>query len=181
MIKVQVPGEELFDDEKQQFFSLSGYTLELEHSLASLWTWESKWKRPFLGSSEKTTDETYGYLEAMCQTPDVPSEVFRRIPSDEIKRINDYIEDTNTATTFREIPGAKRSHEVVTAEIIYYWMVALNIPFGETEHWHLSRLFTLIKVVNQKNAPAQKMSPTDAAARQREINAQRRAAMGSTG
>ena len=69
--------------------------------------------------------------------------------------IMQYINDPMTATTIKDTPG-KRNNELITSELIYYWMVALEIPF-ECEKWHINRLLTLIKICNIKNQPAKNM------------------------
>jgi hypothetical protein len=85
-----------------------------------------------------------------------------------------------TATWFSDQPGAPKSREVITAEVIYYWMTVFNIPF-ECEHWHLNRLFTLIRICNIKQSKPEKMSRAEIARRNRELNAQRKAQLGTTG
>lgn len=181
MLTLVVKGYEMFNNETQRFVTEGDVTLELEHSLVSLARWESKWKKPFLGKESKSTEEILGYVEAMTLTPNVPPEVFQRLSEDNIKELNAYIEDTMTASWFTEVPGAQRqSREVVTAEIIYYWMIALNIPM-ECQNWHLNKLITLIRVNNQKNTPPKKMSRGDAMAQQRRLNEERRRAQGTRG
>lgn len=181
MLTIVVKGDELFDNEKQEFIDTELATLELEHSLVSLARWESKWEKPFLGKDPKTTEETLGYIESMTMTPGISPEIYHRLSDDNIVAINEYIEGKMTATWFREIPGqASRSQEVVTAEIIYYWMIALNIPM-EAQNWHLNKLITLIRVLNQKNAPPKKMGKAEAQAQQRSLNEQRRAQQQSAG
>lgn len=180
MLTIVVPGEEYFDNSKQEFVTKGDVTLELEHSLVSLSKWESKFEKPFLSTKDKTTEETIGYIIAMVLTPNVPPEVFSKLSQRNFDEINDYIEAKMTATWFHDMPGAPKSREIITSELIYYWLTVFNIPF-ETQYWHLNRLFTLIRVHNIKSAKPTKMSRGEIAARNREMNAQRRAQSGSRG
>jgi hypothetical protein len=166
-------------DEKTQKFSDTVFVLELEHSLAALSKWESVFEKPFLSSSEKSGEELLYYIRAMVLTPNVPPEVFSHISEQNMREIDKYMNSKMTATWFNET-GRERSREIITAEIIYYWMVSLNIPF-ECQYWHLSKLLTLIRVCSEKNAPPKKMSAADITARNRELNAARRAHLGTTG
>lgn len=180
MLSITIPGVELFDETTQQFVNSEDVALELEHSLISLSKWESEWEKAFLGPKPKTSEETLGYIESMTLTPNISPEVYLRLTQDNLKQINEYIEAKMTATWFSDTKNGKTSREIITAEIIYYWMIALNIPMS-CETWHLNRLFTQIKVLNQKNTPAKKMTQQQAAAKQRELNEQRRAQHGSSG
>lgn len=180
MLTINVPSVESFDEENQVFLYAEETKLELEHSLVSLSKWEQVWEKPFLGEDKKTTQETIGYVIAMCQTPNVDREVFNRLSDENISEINQYVDAKMTATWFRENGPPTANREIITSEIIYHWMFALHIPL-ECEHWHLSRLFTLIKVINEKNQPAKKQNAQEAAQRNREINARRRAELGTSG
>lgn len=182
-ITITVPSVEFFDAKEQKFFTAEEATIELEHSLVSLSKWESRFKKPFLGDDKKSPEETYGYIQAMCLDPTVPLSVVKRISNDDYKRINEYIEDTMTATWFSKDPRETgRRGETVTAELIYHWIYALNIDMA-WETRHLSRLFTLIKVISVKNNPPkkQRMSKSDIAAQRRALNEQRRAQTNSAG
>lgn len=173
MLKIVIPESEHFNEATSEFVSLPEVALELEHSLVSLSKWESKWEKPFLGSKDRTTEETYGYLEAMSLNPDLPPGVFYRLSQKNLSEVNEYINAKMTATWFSEATNGPRNREVITSELIYYWMVALTIPF-ECETWHLNRLITLIKVCNKKNSPQKKMSAAELAQRNRQLNEERK-------
>lgn len=179
MLRITVPGVEHFDEASQEFITLGDVILELEHSLVSLSKWESKFEKPFLGKDDKTTEEIIGYVKAMTLI-EVPDDVFQKLSIENITAINDYIDAKMTATWFNEPPGAPRSRDIITAEVIYYWMITFQIPF-ECENWHLNRLFTLIRVCNIKQSKPKKMSRAEIGARNRELNAQRKAQLGTRG
>ena len=179
MLTITVVFEEGFDEKTQKFVVVKGVDLELEHSLVSLSKWESRYEKPFLSSASKTEEEMKFYIECMFQSGKFPGGVFSKFSQRNMDDISEYIGAKMTATWFGSTP-TKPNREVITAELVYYWMIALNIPF-ECQHWHFNRLMTLIKVCNEKNAPPKKMSKREAMERQRELNAQRRAQMGSKG
>ena len=154
--------------------------LQLEHSLVSLSKWESKWCKPFFSKQEKTYEETIDYIKCMTITQNVKDDVYTRLTNDNVMQINKYIEAPMTATTFSKDANGKGGKEIITSELIYYWMIALNIPF-ECQKWHINRLLTLVRVCNVKNEPSKKMSKKDIMSRNRALNAARRKQLNSKG
>ena len=180
MLKLLVPGVEYFNEETETFETVGDFELELEHSLVSLSKWESKYQKPFLGKGSKTPQEILGYIEAMILTPIYPEDLFMRFNQQSLDVVSAYIESKESATTFGKMPERGGPGETITSELIYYWMVAFNIPF-ECERWHLNRLFALIRICNIKNSKQKKMSRNEIATRNRELNAQRKAQYNTTG
>lgn len=181
MLKLVVPGVEAFDEAEDKFITVGDVTLELEHSLVSLSKWESEFEKPFLSKEEKSHEEVLGYVKAMTMTPDPPDDVWTKLTDENFEAINQYIDAKMTATTVYELHEApKTKQETVTAELVYYWMVVYNIPF-DCETWHLNRLFTLIRICNVKAEKPKKMSKAEIARRNRELNAQRKAKLGTKG
>ena len=180
MLEIEVPGTEIWDSEKEIFYYTDPSKLVLEHSLISISKWESKWNKPFLSKDEKTSEEMIDYVKCMIVNRADPM-VCNCLTTDNYKQINDYIAAPMTATTFRENGGApRRNREIMTAEVIYFYMISFGIPF-ECEKWHINRLLTLIRVCSIKNSPSKKMSKSAAAKQQRALNAQRRAKAHSKG
>lgn len=181
MLTITVPvGDELFDETTSKFVRQGDAILELEHSLVSLSKWEQIFEKPFLGKDEKSGKEVLEYIKCMTVTPNVPNSVFEKLSEENIREINNYIEAKMTATWFNTRTNEPRSKEVITAELIYYWMIVFQIPF-ECETWHLNRLFTLIQVCNVKQDKPKKMSRAEISRRNRELNAQRKAQLGTKG
>jgi hypothetical protein len=179
MLRLKVTTEEGFNETSSEFVSSDYTILELEHSLVSVSKWESKWEIPFLSTDSKSDAQTLDYVRMMFSGDEFPEHLILVLTTEHYQQINDYINAKMTATWFSEQQNAQ-SREIITAELIYYWMIALGIPF-ECQSWHLNRLLTLIKVCNIKNAPKKKLTSADAARRNREINQQRRDQMGSKG
>lgn len=180
MLTLTIPAKEFWDESKSEFVYTKEQTLHLEHSLVSLSKWESKWNKAFLSNRDKTDEEILDYIKCMTLTPNASPDIYRYLTRDNFVEINDYIAAPMTATVFSDEKTSKASREIVTAELIYYWMIALSIPF-ECQHWHLNRLLTLIKVCNIKNAPPKKRSKREIMSRNAALNAARRKQLNTSG
>lgn len=183
MLKITIPATELYDEQVGEFIQIKEQDLQLEHSLVSISKWESKWKKPFLDSSqERTTEEMIDYIRCMTLTQNVNPITYAGLTQKLVDQINEYINDPMTATWFskdKDRPGPP-SREKITSELIYYWMISLQIPM-ECQKWHLNRLLTLIRVCNIKNTPVTPMSKKAMAQQRAALNAQRRQRLNTKG
>lgn len=172
MLELNIKEQEFYDEKTNRFFTIEAKTLKLEHSLASISEWESKWKRPFLKKEPMTDEQIRDYIRCMSLDKDINPNVFNFLPNEEINKICKYIEDPMTATWFNKEPGGS-SRRIITSELLYYYMFALNIPI-ECQHWHLNRLITLIHVCEIEQRPSKKMSTKAILNQNKKLNAARR-------
>lgn len=180
MLVIHIDGAEIFNDDTQEFISIDSQDLLLEHSLISISKWESKWRKSFLNSDDKTTEEVLDYIRCMTINKNIPLDVYYSMSEENLKKIRDYINSPMTATTFSTRDASSNTESIVTSELIYYWMTAYSIPF-ECEKWNLNRLLTLIRICSIKNQPAKKMSKSEIAKQNRAINAARRKKLNTRG
>lgn len=180
MLEIIIPSSELFDEKKNEFIYTKEQKLELEHSLLSISKWESKWNKAFLSKTEKTTEETIDYIKCMTISKNVSDSVYNSLTVQNINDIKKYIDSPMTATTFNNNSRSGNNREVITSELIYYWMISLNIPM-ECQKWHINRLLTLIRVCNLKNTPPKKMSRNEIISRNAALNAARKKKLNTTG
>lgn len=190
MLEIKISRKEGFNNKTSEFIECKETTLCLEHSLVSLSKWEAKYNKPFITDDPKTKEETLDYIRFMTITQNVDPNVYSMMSKDELDKINKYIEASMTATKFYEnktngnTKPASRKKEVVTSELIYYWMISFQIPF-ECQKWHLNRLLTLIRICSikerQANGKGGKMSRKDILSQNSALNAARRQRMKSHG
>jgi hypothetical protein len=176
MFEIDVKMQESYDEINNKFVTTEQTRVVIEHSLASVSKWESRWEKAFLTDKQKTSEETLSYIELMVRGDKLAPEVFYNLVKHHNDEINNYIASNHTAT---RLPAPEKSfgyQETVTAELIYYWMLTLNIPV-EYQHWHLNKLMVLIRVTSLKNTPKKKMS----LAERRDLNRQRLARLGTQG
>ena len=180
MLEITIPAIELWDEKSNEFVDIKEQPLRLEHSLVSLRKWESKWKKSFLSSKDLTDEEIIDYVRCMTLTQNVDPNIYKYLTNDNLEAIRSYISDPMTATTFTDDKTSKVNREILTWEVIYYWMIASNIPH-EAEKWHLNSLLTLIRVCSIKNQPPKKMSKRDIMSRNAALNAKRRKQLNTRG
>lgn len=182
MFELSIPPKELYDENANEFIYLPEQRLILEHSLVSLSKWESKWNIPFLNKDSKTLEQSLDYIKCMTLNhEEISPFAYSFISNDQFVQINKYIETPMTATSFNDaLLKGSINRDVITAEIIYYWMTALNIPL-ECEKWHLNRLLTFIKVCNIKNQPAKKMNKAQVSSMYKKLNEERKRKLNTKG
>jgi hypothetical protein len=180
LVLKQAFAKEYFDELTNTFEKREGRRLEFEHSLFALSKWESFFEKPFLNNEDRTTDEKLWYFHAMLLTPDVSLDEMNYLNKDDIEALDNHINAKMTATWFSDRVNQSAPSDVITNELIYFWMTQFKIPF-ECQHWHLNRLLTLIRVCSTKNEKPKKMNREEWIARQRSLNEQRRSQSGSAG
>ena len=180
MLSITIPAQEYFDEVNEEFVTVKKeQIIQLEHSLVSISKWESKWKKPFLDKKEKTTEETLDYIKCMTITQNIDDKSYLTLNKKQLTDISNYISDSMTATIISQKKGRGAS-DVVTSELIYFWMVNANIPF-ECQKWHLNRLLTLIQICNIKNSPPTKMKRQEILSRNRSLNEARKQQLNTKG
>ena len=185
MLQLAINGAEFYDEKAEKFIKVRPQVLQLEHSLVSISKWESKWHKPFLDTT-MTQEQTVDYIRFMTITQNVDPLVYSALSPEDVKKVISYIDDPMTATiiTDSKIGGNKKSRgrkQVLTNEVIYYYMTAYNIPFDPCQKWHFNRLLTLIRVCDEKNQPPKKMSGRQIAMQNRSLNDARKAKMHTRG
>lgn len=167
-----IPKQDLWDDTRGEFIPIGeDTTLTLEHSLVSLSKWESRWHKPFLSPEEKTKEEMYDYFRCMILNEKFDDNIVYAFTPADIKKVENYMEESQTATTFPEEKSKEpQSNELMTSELIYYYLGQMQCPFIPTESWHLSRILTLIRVASFKNKPEKKLGKKEALQQCEDIN-----------
>ena len=182
MLTITIPPIEMFDEETNRFYHTKKFTVRLEHSLISIFKWEGIYERPFLTpdgqEDDKTLEEGIAYLRCMI-IGDVPDWVVDVLWHRYMGTISEYIKKPCTATKVyhhaKPVQYGKRRPVIVTAELVYYWMVELHVPL-EFEKWHFNRLMRIIEVFRVKSSKDNKMDPAMSAQQRQTMNAARLAA-----
>lgn len=156
MLHIKIPPKENYWDEiNERFLSFDGCEILLEHSLYTVCIWEGITHKAFVGT-EKNDEDLLLYMRCMCVN-DVPDMAFNLLTQGDFERIQEYISDDQTATTFSSngsVSGASKKKEVITSEVLYYLMISRRIPI-EFQHWHFGRLMVLLRVFSEKDKEAE--------------------------
>lgn len=181
MLSIEIPEREFYDESTETFSTLKRTVLNLEHSLISISKWESKWHVPFF-NSEKDYEQTIDYIKCMTLNKEIKEDslIYKSLTRKDIEAINAYITDPMTATKINDTPGGRNQPQVVTSELIYYWMVSFNIP-SSYEKWHINRLMMLIRVCSEESKPKKKMTKREIMAQNKALNAARKARLHTKG
>lgn len=178
MLKIVIPKQEIFDEETSTFSYLEETTLQLEHSLVSISRWESIWHKPFLvNDPPKTQEQWRSYVMCMTMTQNVNPEIYNCLTQSNYKDIQNYVDDSMTATWFADDKNPHRGRnngEIITSEYLYYMMIDLGVPM-ECQKWHLNRLMTLLRICAVKSKDGQKMSKQERMQQYSALKAARRA------
>lgn len=159
MLIINVEAQEFYDSEKEEFFNTRPLTVKLEHSLISIAKWEAYWEKPYL-KTPGITKGIYGLVEERYYIKcmiigEVPNYIPDVLLQNYGNKIREYISKPHSATTIFRRGPQPQSRQVVTTELIYYWMIKFGIPL-ECQRWHFNRLLMLIDVCNVKEQAASK-------------------------
>ena len=178
MLQLKLPKIRLFKEATEEYVYYEPLTVKLEHSLISIQRWESKWHKSFLSAESLTQEELFDYIRCMSLNPDIDPTFVSRLTPDDFNKIREYMNEPMTATVIHRSKPRGGRPPIITAELIYYWMTAYNIPF-ECSKWHIKQLLTLVEVCSVKSNPGGKTRGT--AAERAAMNKARRAKTGSKG
>lgn len=159
MLELDVVVSESYDETSNRFVPIK-QRVQLEHSLASLSKWEFSFEKPFLGSDERTHAETFAYIEMMILGDKPSPEILLELVRNHHEAIQEYINRKATGTRVSEIQKSQGRRQIITSEVIYSWMVEMQIDF-ETQYWHLNRLIMLIRVISANRAPKKNMTAAE--------------------
>lgn len=170
-IKIFIPRKEMWDESRGEFVTFEERKLTLEHSLVSLTKWESKWCKPFLSPEEKTQEELMDYVRCMIMDEDVEDDIIYAFTPSDMEKVNAYIDKSQTATTIPEEKNSNepKSNELMTSELIYYYLGQIQCLTPTIENWHLSRVLTLIRVASFKQKPEKELNKKEALAQCEDI------------
>lgn len=178
MITIHKQPIEYYDSSKNQFEYDDGGVARFEYSLKVVYDWEAAWRKPFL-KGEYEDHELMDFYMRMAIDPIDPS----FITTDVAIQLSNYIQDTQTATTFssgQNGQNGNKKSKLYTAEELYALMFSAGVPI-EFENRNLNRLMTILRIISSYNNPPKKMDKNEILRQNKSINAQRKAQMKTRG
>ena len=169
--KIYIPAQDLWDESRGEFISIKEHKLTLEHSLVSLTKYESNWHTPFLSPEEKTQEQVMDYIRCMVMGDDYDDNFIYALTPQDLKKIETYIATDQTASTIPEEKNntEPKSNELMTSELIYYYLGQIQCLTPTIENWHLSRTLTLIRIASWKQKPEKELNKKEALAQCEDI------------
>lgn len=167
MLTIDIKSKELFNEESEGFVHVKSQRIHLEHSLLSVAKWEALYHKPFLDTlskKEMTPEQFLDYIRCMTIEKDVERTQYFGLEQKDLDAINEYLNDSMTATWFAEEEDQKKGggkQRTVTAELIYCWMIKLQMDVTVFQKWHFNRLITLIRTCNEENKAEVNDKPMD--------------------
>jgi len=155
--------------------------LRFEHSLLSLSKWESKTKKAFQTERVKTPSEMVLYFECMLLPPEDDPNLVVLLNPGQMDELTNYINEPQTASSVPLDDPKTINDEIVTSELIYWWLAALRIPFQPVETWHLSRTVMLVQIGGYKSQPPKKQKSRPKMSDWIRINEERKKKYGTNG
>lgn len=177
-LTITIEKQEAYNEDTREFYQIPETKLVLEHSLISISKWESIWHVPFIGNKNITPEQAFSYIKCMTINTQPNEMVYNMLNQEHMKMIDEYMQNPMTAQKFYNEKKGRPGE--ITSELIYYWMIQLQIPI-EFEKWHFNKLYTLIKLCGYKNKDPKKMSKSEALRQHKALNAQRKAKLHTRG
>ena len=173
---LEIVTEEIYDETTSMI--LPGKVYHFEHSLLAISQWEMVFKKPFpfLNGLQVEPIEVLAYVQLM--NLDKTGFDIDNLSESSIKEIIEYINSKPTATTISS--SGEGGRRILTSEVIYAYMANAQVPYS-CETWNIHRLLVLLGVIGELNAPKKKRSKEETARMYKDLNAKRRAEMGTTG
>lgn len=181
LLKLNIPAQDYWDERTERFVTVDSGILVLKHTLVSLNKFETINKTPLFNKQKIPRDQLIEYIKCMTINEIKDENIYLSLSAADFKKVDAYMNDPMTATRFSRRKDRNINGRFITAELVYYWLSAFNIPFQPCEEWHLNKLLTLIKVCSEEQKGPQKKSRKEELMDRHALNEARKKALGTTG
>lgn len=170
-LTIHIPETELWDETREVFVHVKEQTLTLEYSLVNVSKWESRWQKIFLSPEEKTEEQKRDFVYCMICNENTDPNVIYAFTEEDFKKVDRYISTSQSAAIIpEEKTNEPKSNELLSTDLIYYYLAQMQVPYIPTQDWHLSRVMSLIRIGSFKNKPEKKLNKQEAVAQVESIN-----------